>query len=323
MRSPFRKADEEVLHDPICRSLCAACHAAGRLVRAGQLFTRRGTDIGSGGGARCPEQRECENAALSLGQSEDQLTAIRTQRLPNLKLVVSESHLLTPIDLTFKEGAFGTFPGVGPIPADRMTLRTDPRFATDVYARAAQPLSQLYRIGLSIEQSEVNRDLALKQLSLQRQTVVSQVKQAYYTLLQTGSALEATEESLVFLRELDRLTEQYVRQQTALKSAALNAKSQLAQTDYQALTLRNTLASQREQLNELLGRDIRTPFQVNPVPEATPFESDLAVAQARAFQQRPEIDMARLQVAQADYNVRITISQYIPDVSLVVNYLLH
>jgi hypothetical protein len=36
--------------------------------------------------------------------SEDKLTAIRPQRLPNLKLVMSESHLLTPIDLTFKEG---------------------------------------------------------------------------------------------------------------------------------------------------------------------------------------------------------------------------
>jgi outer membrane protein len=117
------------------------------------------------------------------------------------------------------------------------------------------------------------------------------------------------------------VTENYVRQQTALKSAGLNVKSQLAQTDYQALTLRNTLASQREQLNELLGRDIRTPFQFNPVPEATPFESDLAATQARAFQQRPEIDMARLNVMQADYNVRITRSQYIPDVSLVVNYL--
>jgi hypothetical protein len=31
----------------------------------------------------------------------DKLTAIRTQRLPNLKLEVSESHLLTPVDLTF------------------------------------------------------------------------------------------------------------------------------------------------------------------------------------------------------------------------------
>jgi outer membrane protein len=151
--------------------------------------------------------------------------------------------------------------------------------------------------------------------------VVNQVKQIYYTLLQTQSALEATEESRAFLRELDRVTEHYVRQQTALKSASLNVKSQLAQTEYQALTLRNTLASQHEQLNELLGRDIRTPFHVNPVPEATPFESDLAAAQARAFQQRPEIPIARLKVMQADYNVRITRSQYIPEVSLVVSYL--
>jgi hypothetical protein len=45
-----------------------------------------------------------KHAALSVGQSEDKLTAIRTQRLPNLKLVMSESHLLTPINLTFKEG---------------------------------------------------------------------------------------------------------------------------------------------------------------------------------------------------------------------------
>ena len=69
------------------------------------------------------------------------------------------------------------------------------------------------------------------------------------------------------------------------------------------------MPSKREQLNELLGRDIRTPFQVNPVLEATPFESDLAAGQARALQQRPEIDMARLQVAQADYNVGITRSE--------------
>jgi RND family efflux transporter MFP subunit len=134
---------------------------------------------------------------------------------------------------------------------------------------------------------------------LQRQTVVSQVKQVYYTLLQTQSALEATEESLTFLRELDRLTEQYVRQQTALKSASLNVKSQLAQTEYQALTQRHTLASQQEQLNELLGRDIRTPFRVNPVPEATPFESDAAAAQSSVAAARAQLKQAEIALGDA------------------------
>jgi outer membrane protein len=262
-----------------------------------------------------------KNAILGVGQSEDKLTALRTKRLPSLKLALTESHLLTPIDLVFNEGAFGTFPATGPIPAGKTTLRTSTGFKTDVLAHASQPLSQLYRIGLDIGEFEAKRDMALQQLRLQQQTVVFDVKQAYYTLLQTQIALEATEENIASLRELDRITENYVKQQTALKSQSLNVKSQLANAEYQAVTQRNTIASQKEQVNELLGRDIRTPFRVNPVPEATPFENDLAAAQARALQLRPEIKSAQLQVTEAHYKVRIKQSEYIPDLSLVVRYL--
>jgi outer membrane protein len=140
-------------------------------------------------------------------------------------------------------------------------------------------------------------------------------------VLQTQSALEATEENIASVQELDRITENYVKQQTALKSQSLSVKSQLANAEYQAVSQRNTLASQQEQLNELLGRDIRTPFRVNPLSEATPFENDLAAAQARALQQRPEIKSAQLQVTEANYKVRIKQAEYIPDLSLVVRYL--
>jgi outer membrane protein len=221
-----------------------------------------------------------KNAMLGVGQSEDKLTAVRTKRLPSLKLALIESHLLTPIDLVFNEGAFGTFRATGPIPAGRTTLQTSVGFKTDILAHASQPLLQLYRIALDIREFEAKRDVALQQLRLQQQTVVFDVKQAYYTLLQTQSALEATEENIASLRELDRITDNYLKQQTALKSQSLSVKSQLANAEYQAVTQRNTLASQQEQLNELLGRDIQTPFRVNPVPEATPFENDLAAAQA-------------------------------------------
>jgi outer membrane protein len=262
-----------------------------------------------------------KNAILSVGQSEDKLTAVRTKRLPALKLALIESHLLTPIDLTFNEGAFGTFRATGPIPAGQTTLRTDPGFKTDILAHASQPLSQLYRISLDIREFEAKRDVARQQLRLQQHTVVFNVKQAYYAVLQTQSALEATEENIASLQELDRITENYVKQQTALKSQSLSVKSQLANAEYQAVSQRNTLASQQEQLNELLGRDIRTPFRVNPLSEATPFENDLAAAQARALQQRPEIKSAQLQVTEANYKVRIKQAEYIPDLSLVVRYL--
>jgi outer membrane protein len=83
---------------------------------------------------------------------------------------------------------------------------------------------------LDIREFEAKRDVALQQLRLQRQTVVFDVKQAYYTLLQTQSTLEATEETIASLHELDRITDNYVKQQTALKSQSLSVKSQLANT---------------------------------------------------------------------------------------------
>jgi outer membrane protein TolC len=135
------------------------------------------------------------------------------------------------------------------------------------------------------------------------------------------SGLEATEEALKLYRELDSLVERYVVQQVALKSEGLDVKTRLAKAEYEALTLRNSLASLNEQLNELLGRDIRTEFSVSSVPDVTRFEADLATAGTRALEQRPEVKEARLKVKQAEYDKRVKKAEYIPDISLTFNYL--
>jgi outer membrane protein TolC len=120
---------------------------------------------------------------------------------------------------------------------------------------------------------------------------------------------------------LDRVTGQYVEQQVALKSQNLEVKTRLAKSEYDALNVSNQLASQKESLNNLLGRDIRTDFEVNDVPEPTVLETDLSAAQNRALEQRPEIRLARLKTKQAEMDRRIKKSEGIPDISLDLNYL--
>jgi outer membrane protein TolC len=105
-----------------------------------------------------------------------------------------------------------------------------------------------------------------------------------------------------------------------LRADSLEVKTRLARTEYETLTLRNALAAQQEQFNELLGRDIRTAFRVSPVPEAAVFEEDLAAAQARALKQRPEAHLAQFKVTQAATNVRLKQAEYIPEISVVFNY---
>ena len=97
-------------------------------------------------------------------------------------------------------------------------------------------------------------------------------------------------------------------------------KARLAKAEHEALIQRNTLASQKEQLNHLLGRELQTPLRVSEAPTLSPAAVDTATAQTRTLAQRPETRMAQLKIQQAEYDVRIKRAEYIPDLSAVVSY---
>ena len=265
--------------------------------------------------------RSVKNAQLVTSIDEDQIAEARTYRFPSLNLYALGSQLLTPVDFSFQRGAFGSFPGIGPVPATDTRIHTPLRPTFYALTQFSQPLSQQYKIGLNIKQAKLAKLVDDQKLRAQKQSVTNQVKQTYYALLRTQSALASSEENLKFDRELDRTTEQYVTEKTALKSDSMDVKAKIAQEEYNNMMLRDSLASQKEQLNDFLGRDIRTDFSVAEVPEATIIEASLDAAQAQALSARPELAEARLTVQQAELNRRITKTQYIPDVSLAVNNL--
>ena len=109
--------------------------------------------------------------------------------------------------------------------------------------------------------------------------------------------------------ELDRVVMQYLSQETALQSDSLDVKAKLAQEQYKVFQLQDTEQTQKEQLNNLLGRDIDTPFRVEQVPAAAPEESELKIAQQTALSQRSEIKQAEITVKQAEYDRRLAKAQ--------------
>ena len=94
--------------------------------------------------------RLVKNAGLEVSKQEDSLMVARTRRLPIFDVKVFGSILLQPIDFTFKQGDFGTFPGGGPNPATDVQITTPRQFNTFAFISVDQPLSQLYRINLGI-----------------------------------------------------------------------------------------------------------------------------------------------------------------------------
>lgn len=266
------------------------------------------------------ENRQVKNADLEVSKSEHLLASVRTRRWPIFEVVVAEDWLLSPQQ---NFNAVGSLPGLLPIPIPVSTPAniTQIRQPTAYLAGLmSQPLSQQYRIGLNISMHSVMRDIAREQLRGKRQTVVNDVKRLYFNILQTQSSLESVEENIRFLRELERLRGRYLKEQVVLKSESLEVKARLAQAEQDQIVLRNNLATQKEQLNDLLGRNILTEFRVNPVPEANALENDLDGARTRALEQRPEIREAKLRTKQAEYDRWIKQAEYIPSISFTASY---
>ena len=265
--------------------------------------------------------RSIKNADLEVSKQEDTLAIARTRRLPKFDATVFGSMLLSKVDFTFKKGDFGTFPTGEPNPSSDVKVTTPRKFNMFSVISADQPLTQLFRINLNVKSAKINSELAGEDLRARRQSVASDVKTAYFAVLQTQSSLDALEQSIKLYHELDRVTGDYVLQQVALKSQGMEVKARLEKAEYDALKLRNTVRSEKERLNQLLGQPIDTDFLVSPMPELTTFDIDLTAAQARAREQRPELRQAILKRKQAELDRRSKKAEFIPDISLSYRYM--
>lgn len=265
------------------------------------------------------QNRSIQQAAIAANAGDDAIRAARTQRLPSFKTSTTSGLLLSRPTVTFERGAFGEYAGLGPIPGNTVNITSARKPTAIVSSEVSLPLTQQRRIGLGIRQLEIGKRIAEQQVRLTRQEVVKQVRQAYYSILQTQSSLDSLEQSLALLREMSSQTAQYVRVGTALDGDLLSVKARMAQAEYERTALQGPLANAKEQLNVLLGRSLEENFRVSPAIEAD-WVPDLADARSRAVSARPEIEQARLKLQQADIDKQKKKSELVPDVSLSVTY---
>jgi outer membrane protein len=190
-----------------------------------------------------------------------------------------------------------------------------------VNASAAQPLTQLFKINLAVKQARLGIDLANEGVRAQNQDTVRQVKEAYYQVAQLQAQVLSARAAVRSLSELSTLTEQRLAQETVLLSDSLTVKAKLKQQRYQLLLAEDSFELQKQNLNRLLGRELRTPFSVEMLPVGELVEWDLDTARKQALELRPELRGARIQTKIADLDVRREHAKYIPDLSLQVSYL--
>jgi outer membrane protein TolC len=267
------------------------------------------------------QNRPLKVAQLEVAKSADAVAAARTYRLPVFQFNAIGAQLLTPLNFRFPAGSLGSIPGLGAFPIVDSKVTTPRRPIALLQASASQPLSQLHKISLGIRLQDLNRQVAQEKLTAQQLVTVNDVKKTYYGLLQAQSAMEAVAEALGLLAELERVVESGLSQQVVLRADLLEVQTKRARMEQQKIVLQNGIATLKEKLNNLMGRDLRTPFRVATLPAATDWTVEVEAARQRALDQRPEIREARLKSQQAQLDRKLKRAEYLPEVSASLMYL--
>jgi outer membrane protein TolC len=263
--------------------------------------------------------RPVQIAKLDVTKSAWDLAEAKTHKFPEFKTEMLASGLITAPVYTYPEGIFGTINNQ-PVPSKNVEISLSNGVTGYAIATATQPISQLYQIHLGIREKELSADLAGEKYKQKRQTAAADVKQAYYGILQSEAALESETALVKEYEETNRVAGDYLSQESILKSDVLEVKAQLAQAKHQLVTTHDNLTTQKEHFNDLLGRDIDTPFRTQQVPPASTDEMDLKTARETALRQRPELKEAKIDLDRAGYDRSLAKAEYIPGIGAQLQY---
>ncbi len=252
-------------------------------------------------------------AKLDIDKSKWTLAQTKTKRFPAITTYLFASGDITSPTFNFPAGSFGF---------DKpQTFKLSSGITGYASVQAAQPISQLYQIHLAIREQELSVDYSGEQYKGKRQSTGGQREAGLLRCAADGERAGGAAGPGQAYEETDRVTQQYLTQESVLKSDSLQVKAKLAQSQYQIIQLRDTLDTQKEQLNELLGRDVDIPFRTEPVPPITPAEMDLKAARQMALERRPEVKEAEIDTHRADYDRRLSRAKYIPAIGAAIHYL--
>jgi outer membrane protein TolC len=265
--------------------------------------------------------RELKQAGLEIHKQKEAFSEAKTQLYPRFDTYFLASELLTPLDFTIRSGTFGNFPATGPIPAKDSIIHTPARPVAIASVTATQPLTQLFRIDLSIKQQKLAAELSQQSYFEREQGLVNEVRRAYYAILQSQSELESQRALLAYLEELQQLMSRRLQQEAVLKADSLRITAQRTRALYQLTVIEGALADKKEVLNHLLGRDLQAEFTVEMVPASLPEESSLQEARKIAIDMRPEIKAETIKKERTRLEAKIEKTRYIPDISIQANYL--
>jgi outer membrane protein len=155
---------------------------------------------------------------------------------------------------------------------------------------------------------------------LQIETTIAAIMQAYYDMAQQKQLIRGINENIQYSQERLRIAEKKFEIGTGSKLDVLQAKTDMNAQTSSLYRQQTTLENSRIALNQLLGREVSTGFDVNdsiPVNNALNYDAVFAAA----LQMNSDLQLAKNSIKIAGLEYRETKSLLYPRIGLAATYL--
>jgi outer membrane protein TolC len=298
------------------RLLCLSATAAVLLLCAASALTAevRRLRLSQAVHLALQQNRTLKIAHLKVQENEHRKEGARSAYFPNLTNESNALHITELQNLFIPPGAFGTAGGV-PIPNRNTVLPQGKQTLFSSGTMLAQPLTQLLRIHQENRIAAAEIATSRDDLKNAENEIALQVHALYYGILVAQLQKKAAEQETSFATENLRENENYVRNGSALKVAALQGRAELLQGQQSVLTAELQIEDYTTEMNDLLGLPLDTKLELDPEVE-TNFETlPKSEYVKEAWDENPDVRAAEQAVVKARAGVAAAKTAYIPDVT--------
>ena len=168
--------------------------------------------------------------------------------------------------------------------------------------------------------AKLGLDLSKTNVEVVKRDLVLTVRVGYFNILTSEKIMGVAQQAVKQFEAQLEVTKAFFEVGIVPKNDLLQAEVRLANAVQALVKAENDVATAKASFNILLRREVNTPLSVVDILEYKPFPLRFEESLEEAFQKRPEIKTAELNIGQAKENVKIARSEYFPTVSLTGAY---
>lgn len=244
------------------------------------------------------------------GEKIEQATQVKKQAGTEFLPKFSTTYAYTRLEdqLTFKSGLGGEIPITT---LDNYESRTTVR----------QPLFTGFALLSSFELAKLGIDQSEMDFELEKLDLALRVKEAYFNILISDKGIEVAEKDVEARKSNLKVARSFYEVGMVPVNEVLRAEVELANSEQDLVTARNTARLTRCGFNTVLSRPINAPVDVEDILAFKPERGYFEAYVEQALENRPEIKLININILQADQETRLAKSKYYPEIAATWDYI--